>query len=116
MNTTEIGRHAENIAVDFLMKKGWKILTQNYRYRRSEVDIIAQSQDIIVFVEVKYRASDAFGNPEDAVDERKQNQIIQGANHYVYTQNISSNIRFDIISIQQMMNEYQITHFEDAFY
>lgn len=116
MKTTEIGKKGEVIAVRYLQKKGWQILAQNYRYRRSEIDIIAQDNETTVFVEVKFRQSNAFGNPEDAVNETKQTQIIKGANHFILENDILNDIRFDIISILKVGNEYQITHFKDAFY
>ncbi len=116
MKTTELGRKGEAIAVQFLRQKDWQILVQNYRYRRSEIDIIAQDQKTTVFVEVKYRKSNRFGNPEEAVNKQKQQQIIQGATHFILTEHILNDIRFDIISILKYENKYQIQHFEDAFH
>jgi len=116
LKATDIGKRAESLAVQFLKDKNWQIIAQNYRYRRTEIDIIAQDQNTTVFLEVKYRRSDKFGNPEEAVNIQKQNRIIACANHFIFKNNIENDIRFDIVAILKTSNKYEIEHFEDAFY
>jgi putative endonuclease len=108
----ESGQQAEEKAALFLTEKGYEILERNYRYRRSEIDIIAKKKNLIVFVEVKYRSGNAFGEPEGSVDEKKEAQVLLGAENYVFEKDWHGDIRFDIISI---LSNRSIEHFEDAF-
>ena len=71
-NNRLVGKVSEEKAVKFLKKKGYKILEQNYVNNIGEIDIIAKHKGIYVFVEVKYRESDYFGLPREAVNEYKQ--------------------------------------------
>ncbi len=111
----ELGLEGEQIAANYLRKRGWDILEMNYRYSRSEIDLIASKPEIIIFVEVKTRTNTNFGLPEHFVDEKKGENIIRGAEHYLREINWDGNIRFDIISIIKK-ESIEIQHFEDAFY
>lgn len=111
--TTETGENAELLAQAFLKKKNYSILFTNWRHQHSEIDIIAQDGDIIVFVEVKARNTDAFGLPEDFVDEMKINKMEEAADAYIEQFSWEGELRFDIISVEK---HNVITHFEDAFY
>jgi putative endonuclease len=106
------GRNGEEMAVTFLKSKGYTILLRNYRYKRSEVDIIAGDRDTLVFIEVKFRSGTLYGNPEEYVTAKKEQMIRDAAENYIETQDWKGNIRFDIVSI--IKNE-RIVHFEDAF-
>ena len=108
------GREGEAAACDFLIGKGYEILETNYRYKRSEIDIIARKAQLLVFVEVKTKSYSSFGYPEEAVGTRKAQKVIEGAENYIYEHNWEKNIRFDIIAIDNSSNE--ILHLEDAFY
>ena len=66
----------------YLNKKGFIIKVCNWRYKRAEVDIIAEYQNLIVFIEVKTRSSELFGYPEDAVNRRKQELFAKAAAAY----------------------------------
>lgn len=111
MKTTEKGNQAEDVACEFLLKKGFRILERNYRFRRNEVDIIAENEQFLVFFEVKFRTTNAFGFPETFVDENKIERMMQTAEHYIIKNNILRNIRFDILAIEK---GNLITHFEDV--
>jgi len=111
----ELGLEGEKLATDFLKSKGYKIIENNYRYRRAEIDIIAVHYDTLIFVEVKTRSNYNFGVPEHAVDDHKAVKIREAAENYIFVNDWKDNIRFDIISIKK--NDYEdteITHFEDA--
>ncbi|MDH5475903.1 MAG: YraN family protein [Cyclobacteriaceae bacterium] len=112
-NKTKIGAKAERHAASYLISRGYEIIANNYRYKRSEIDIIAEIGDIIVFVEVKSRSNRGFGNPEASVNEKKEQKVIEGAENFIYERNWNGRIRFDIIAIDLKTDE--ITHFEDAF-
>lgn len=109
------GQKGEELAAQFLEKKGYQIVARNFRYKRAEVDIIAQQGNLLVFVEVKARSSTTFGYPEDFVDEKKAALIIAAAEYYINENNWEGMIRFDIISVM-LQPRIGIHHFEDAFY
>ena len=67
----ELGKKGEQLAIDYLVKKGYKILDKNWRYLKAEVDIIAKKDSMIVAVEVKTRSSDYFGDPQDFINKKK---------------------------------------------
>jgi len=110
------GKEGEALAADFLVTKGFEIVERNYRYKRSEIDLIAKKNNWLIFVEVKMRSSDAYGFPEDFVDRKKANNVIAGAVEYTYQKNWQGNVRYDIVSIRECQGEREIVHIEDAFY
>ena len=112
----ELGQRGEIIAQSFLKDKGYKILHVNWRIRRLEIDIIAMDGETLVFVEVKTRQTLLFGEPENAVNYKKQKSLIHAANAYVVRNRIENDARFDIISIIIERNSTVINHFPDAFY
>ncbi len=111
----ELGQKGEDLACQFLEKQGFEIKARNYRYKRAEVDIIAQSEKLLIFVEVKARSGVGFGNPEEAVNTKKEKLILSAAENYMYENNTDINIRFDVVSVLKTGRKYAIEHFEDAF-
>jgi putative endonuclease len=111
-----LGKAAEERARKFLADKGYAIITCNWKFNRYEIDIIAEKDDVIVFFEVKARSTDVFGDPEMAVNRRKQSRIILAAGHYLKENAIEKEARFDIISILSSGVDYSIKHLERAFY
>ena len=109
------GKKSEIVASQFLKKKGYKILEMNYKNKIGEIDIVAMDKNYLVFVEVKARASKAFGDPVEAVDYRKQQKIRQVAELYLIVKHkTEANCRFDVISILGD-EDSQIKHIENAF-
>jgi putative endonuclease len=106
------GKSGEVQAENLLIKKGFEILERNYRYKRSEIDLIVRKSDWLVFVEVRMRTSSAFGYPEQTISPNKRKKIMEGAAQYLVETNWPGNVRYDVVAIRK--NE--ITHFEDAFY
>lgn len=113
---TDIGKKGEDLASEFLIAKGYSVLERNWRYKRSEIDLITKKDELIVFVEVKTKTYVAYGNPEDAVDKRKAAKVVEGAEEYIHQIDWTGDIRFDIISIVLEKDEQRILHLEDAFY
>jgi len=118
MKTTEIGQIGENIAAEYLAAKGYRIVERNYRLGRGEIDIIAWlGEDVLVFVEVKTRASDGYGGPEDAVTAKKQDLLARTAGCYMESIDYEWAIRFDIVSVIWRNGQlFEIRHVEDAFF
>ncbi|PBQ32089.1 YraN family protein [Sphingobacteriaceae bacterium] len=110
------GREGEILARNYLLKQGYDVLELNWRYKKLEIDIIAKKEETIVFVEVKTRKNNTFGEPELFVTKQKQNFIISAANQYLVEKNIDLESRFDIIAVIQLNNNKTVKHLEGAFY
>ncbi len=111
-----LGKSGEKLAVAFLKKKGYRILSVNFRTRSGEIDIIAEHKNIIIFIEVKSRSTDSFGSPVQAVTPRKQRQISKVALEYISIHNFfDTDARFDVISIYYQNKKAVIDHILNAF-
>ena len=113
-NKRSTGSRYEDMAADYLIAKGYTILDRNFHDRTGEIDIIALSGEALVFVEVKYRSSAKTGDPLEAVDARKIQQIRRTALKYMHFKGYnpeSTYIRFDCIGITGC----GINHVENAF-
>ena len=113
MNT--LGKEGEDIAADFLKKNGLSILRKNYRTVFGEIDIIARDREVIVFVEVKTRADNAFAHPFEAVNQKKREKIRKVALCYMKGQKKEFPARFDVLSITMDKGKTLIDHIKDAF-
>lgn len=103
------------MAANLLEQKNYNILERNWRCGHLEVDIIAENDDYVVFVEVKTRKTSSLGAPEVFVDRTKQKHLISAAKHYAKFKNVTKEIRFDIISVINNQLSQEIRHIEDAF-
>jgi putative endonuclease len=112
----ELGDKGEFLAVQYLEKQGYSILTRNWRTGKLEIDIIAQKDGFVVFVEVKTRVNNYMGEPEMAVTKKKQSQIIKAADAYFKETDCQLESRFDIISVILNSKTEEIKHIEQAFY
>lgn len=117
-----LGAQGETLAADYLAGKGYRIIVRNFHFKRNEIDIIATHDDVLVFIEVKTRASLDKGYPAEAVTLHKQREIIRAARYYLATENNSgTDCRFDVIAILARTDEcgrissYDLEHIEDAF-
>jgi putative endonuclease len=115
-NTTQTGIRGENLTVDYLLNQGYELLDKNYRFKKYEIDLVLRDQSTLVVVEVKFRSTDMFCEPWKSVTRKKQQQIIQVANHYVQTKELDYEVRFDVVGIVANENGLQIEHIQDAFY
>ena len=111
----ELGEKGEQLAVEYLQQKGYKILERNWRFKKAEVDIIALKDDILVPVEVKTRTSNYFGNPQDFVNLKKIQLLVEAINEYVVSKDLDVEVRFDIVAIIQNKNTTKIEYLQDAF-
>ncbi len=111
----DLGKKGEQLAVDYLLEKGYSIIERNYRYQKAEIDIIAKKENLLVAVEVKTRSTNEFGNPQDFVNEKKIKLIVSAIDNYVVEKDLDVDIRFDIIAIIKEKNEFNIEHLKDAF-
>ena len=111
----ELGIKGEALAVEFLQKNNYNILERNWRFKKAEVDIIAQKNDVLAVIEVKTRSSNYFGNPQDFVNQKKIQLLVEAINEYVTSKELDVEVRFDIIAILKNKTNFEIEHLEDAF-
>lgn len=114
----KFGALGEKLAADYLKKSKYKILEKNYKTKLGEIDIIAQKDDTIVFVEVKSRSADPFLRGQYAVDKRKQFHIMRTAAYYLDKKKSPLQPRFDIIEVEIDRDEgklVSINHLKAAF-
>ncbi len=110
----DFGKLAEELAADFLTKKGYKILVKNYRFRKAEVDIIAEFESQIIIVEVKARQNHTVMEPHEAVNKAKIRLLVAAADEFMKER--TNEVRFDIIAVIRTPNgKLEITYIENAF-
>jgi len=116
-HTQQLGRRGEDAAAEYLAGQGYRILNRNYRAPPGEIDIIAEKDNLLAFVEVKTQASDAFGPSETWVDIRKQRKIIQVASWYIgETHRSGMDCRFDVIAVRLGGGGPVCRHIPNAFW
>lgn len=116
MSSKDIGDQAELLALTHLENVGLIIVTQNYRGRRGEIDLIMRDDDTLIFVEVRYRKSARFGGALESVDHQKQLRIIQTAQHYLQQNELDYlGYRFDVFAISSNNNTTDISWVKYAF-
>ena len=111
-----LGIKGEDIAADHLKKSGYRILFRNWKWGKHEVDIIAEKDDMVVFVEVKTRTKEFIEDLRYVVTTEKQKSIIYAANGYLHKFNVDKESRFDVLTIIKSGDSEKIEHIEDAFY
>ena len=116
MNTTIRGQIGEGLSAESYQKQEFIILKRNYRFGRAEVDIIAQKGNILAIVEVKWRSNTYFGDSQSFVSKKQQRSLITAANHYVNSNHLDVNVRFDVVSIVGQQPKIDIQIIENAFY
>lgn len=107
------GSLGEKLAAEYLEGKGFEVVERNYRFKKTEIDLIVKRENWLIFVEVKTRSSSAFGQPEDFVDEHKTRHIFDAAEEYIFSNDWRGHIRFDIVAVKNGPVP-EILHLEDA--
>ncbi|MCR9171281.1 MAG: YraN family protein [bacterium] len=116
MNHIELGKTGEGIARRHLQNHGLTILEVNYRWKKQEIDLIAQQGEELVIVEVKTRKHTSYGAPENSITRTKQRHLIKAANAYIQERQLDLDVRFDVVSIIHNSYETQVDHIQNAFY
>ncbi|MDR1392054.1 MAG: YraN family protein [Clostridiales bacterium] len=101
-NNKELGIFGENVAVEFLKQKNYKIIYRNFRLRFGEIDIICIKREYLVFIEVKTRTTISYGFPIESVNYSKQSKILKTAFNFIQKYEkklVNFNVRFDVIEI-----------------
>lgn len=116
-NNKEIGKYGENLAVKYLVSRGYKILDRNFMCRLGEIDIIANFKTEYIFVEVKTRRNKNYGAPIDSVNTAKVNHIYNTAKYYLYKNYLmNESIRFDIIEIYIKNKKVYLRHTKNVMW
>lgn len=112
----KLGEEGEKVAREYLQGKGYAIRDVNWRSGKLELDIVAQIGTVLVFIEVKTRHSNKYGYPEEAVTLAKIRRIVDAADAYIRMFDLPLDVRFDVMSLIQTSEGYEIEQIEDAFY
>ncbi|MDO5559140.1 MAG: YraN family protein [Oscillospiraceae bacterium] len=116
MNTRQIGNLGETAVCRFLEKHGYRITARNFTCRSGEIDIIAENNDTIAFVEVKSRKPDSMVTDAEAVDTSKKRKIFRTAAQYSFRHPLMKQPRFDIAEITLINDKpYSIKYYKNAF-
>ena len=117
LKNKDTGKHGEELSAKYLKKKKFTILARNYRKKYGELDIIATIDKELIFIEVKTRTSNRYGDPAEAVTPSKQKQIIRVAQAYLAENELfDASIRFDVVSVVCAKHTPPIiSHIENAF-
>jgi len=111
-----VGRTGEDVAVQYLLQRGYYILERNYRCRFGEIDLIARDGDTLTFIEVKTRRSRTFGPAAAAVTHTKQRHLIKASQMYMVQHGKRDDLcRFDVVTIDMDGQESRIELIKDAF-
>ncbi|MBC7850414.1 MAG: YraN family protein, partial [Chitinophagaceae bacterium] len=101
----ETGKNGELIAIEWLVRNGFKLVTRNWRYAHLEIDIICTKEEILHFIEVKTRTNDHYGLPEEAVSRKKIRNLLQAGQEYLFHQREWRRVQYDILSITLYKNQ-----------
>lgn len=116
LENTIIGNEGENVATEYLKKRGYKIRHTRWHCGHLELDIVAEKDGMLVVVEVKTRSTSIYGNPESAVNNKKIRRIVNATDGYIKYFRLDLPVRFDIIAIiRDKTGLMTIEHIEDAF-
>ncbi len=119
-SSTKTGQHYEALARDYLQQQGLTLLRQNYHSRFGEIDLIMFDQQVLCFIEVKFRKSNAFGGAVSAIPRAKQQKIVKTAQCYISsTPAIAKKpMRFDalILQLESSVSDLNIEWIQNAFY
>ena len=112
----DLGNEGEQMAASYLIKKGYKILEQNWHYKHKEIDIIATQDDTLIIAEVKTRSTEEWEHPAEAITNSKIKFLVDATEAYIEERDIDKEVRFDVISVIPKGTKWKIEHIEEAFY
>lgn len=118
LSPIEIGNIGEKYTVKYLRRKGYKILDRNMRNYYSEIDIIAENKEYIVFVEVKTRTEGQLYPPRAAVNAEKRKKILSASRSYIKYKGINKKVRYDISEVYLTKEKHKVSsinYIERAF-
>lgn len=113
----QVGKDGEDKACEYLVQNSYNIIERNFRCRSGEIDIIANKDDLILFVEVKTRQGISYGFPAEAVNEKKRHRLILSARYFLAGRSRYANYKYrmDVIEVFVKGSSFCIHHIENAF-
>jgi putative endonuclease len=115
-NRKQFGQEAEDATVQFLRNSGYDIRARNFRCPYGEVDVVAEKEGTVCFVEVRMRSTAAWGDPSHTVSHSKQRKVVKAALRYLFQHDLSDRmIRFDVVSVVGRGARAQVEHIPNAF-
>lgn len=112
----QTGKRGEDIAVDYLTRAGYRVIDRNYRCPFGEIDIVAKDKDTVVFVEVRSRKSEEFGDPQLSVGLDKQRRLSRIALNYIEEKGLHHcNARFDVVAVKMLPGNEEVELIQNAF-
>jgi putative endonuclease len=116
MARQSLGVRGEDVACEELERRGYTVIMRRYRTVHGEIDIVAQHGEFLVFVEVKARTGDDFGDPEEAVTSQKQQRLVWMATDYL-ARHCPNDVacRFDVVGVNTTTSPPRVTVIDDAF-
>lgn len=116
MNTTERGRKAEDIALEWLLSHGFVLRERNYRAGHREIDLIVETSDRLHIVEVKSLVAPVTASPYEKVDRAKQMKLASAARSYIGLEHIVKEVQFDVVSIVFYEERHELEYIPAAFF
>jgi len=111
----DFGREAEDFAEKYFINQGYKVLARNYFFQKAEIDLILFKNNLLIVVEVKARKYNPLIKPEIAVDINKKRRLLKAVNQFINTNNIDTDVRFDILALEKKDSTWLDNHIVDAF-
>lgn len=110
------GGEGEDATARLLERQGYAIRSRNFRCRYGEIDLIAEKDEILCFVEVRMRSSAIWGDPSNSISHRKQRRVVKTALHYLVAYGLQNRmIRFDVVSVIGRGPDAVLEHLPNAF-
>ncbi len=117
MTKSELGKKGENAACHYLESQDYSIVRKNFRCKSGEIDIIANNQNELVFIEVKTRCSKQYGEAREAVTEYKKKHIKKATEFYLHTNRLENClVRFDVIELYLKNETFYIQHIKNTLW
>ena len=112
----KLGKEGEEFALDYVKKMGYKVLHKNWRFGKKELDIVTTKNSMLIVFEIKTRFSNYWEEPIDAVQLRKQKNMVEAADAYVEEYDYDMEVQFDVIGLLYNGKGFELEHIPDAFY
>jgi putative endonuclease len=110
------GKKGEELAAAYIAEAGYRIVERNYQCIFGEIDIVAEEGETLVFIEVKSRRSEAYGDPQLAVGHEKQKKLSRIAMHYLEEKHLRHRpARFDVVAVKLLSSGHKIELIRNAF-
>ncbi len=117
MNKKTIGNKGESIAENYLKKKGYKIIERNFRTKSLEIDIIAEKENVLVFIEVRSKTKNDFGTPEETINFKKSKKLKRNSEKYINYKKYNGACRIDAICIIfENENKVKLNHYKNIIF